>query len=74
MTDGGGCLGLIQIRNKFKMAAQKAGYKNTEVKGRIFEKASSSVIDSGRIAQSIVKNSKNKDVRGDLYLTKLSYS
>ena len=45
------------------MAAQKAGYKNSEVKSRIFEKASSSITDSGKVAQSIVKNSKNKDVR-----------
>ena len=45
------------------MAAPKVVYKNSEVKSRIFEKASSSIIDSGKAAQSIVKNSRNKDVR-----------
>jgi len=44
------------------MASQKVGYKNSEVKSRIFEKASSSIIDSGKAAQSIVKNSRNKDI------------
>ena len=44
------------------MAAQKAVYRNSEVKSRVNERLSMSVLESGKVIQSIVKNSKNKDV------------
>ena len=56
------------------MASQKVSYKNSEVKSRIFEKASSSIIDSGKAAQSIVKNSRNKDVGFSCFLVESSHA
>ncbi|XP_065071131.1 uncharacterized protein LOC135695866 [Rhopilema esculentum] len=44
------------------MAAQKTVYRNSEVKSRVNERLSMSVLESGKVIQSIVKNSKNKDI------------
>ena len=44
------------------MSSKTQFYKNTEVKGRINERIENVLIDSGKLSQSITKNSRSREV------------
>ena len=49
--------------NSLKMASSRGqNYKNSEVKTRINERLDNVVIDSGKLAQSITKSSRSREV------------
>eukprot|EP00794_Sanderia_malayensis_P005530 gene5530-6215_t len=44
------------------MSSKQTVYKNSEVINRVYERASSSLSEAAKLTQSIVKNSKTKDI------------
>ena len=44
------------------MSSKTQSYKNTEVKGRVNERIENVLIDSGKLSQSLTKNSKTREV------------
>ena len=48
--------------NDIFMSTKTQSYKNTEVKGRINERIENVLIESGKLSQSLTKNSRSREV------------